>query len=129
MENATTGHRKTSQREIIGKVFSDSEGPLTPQEILERAQKSNEKMGIATIYRTLKILLDSEDVRLVNLPDGQTRYELTALKHHHHFKCKLCKKIFDIKTCSFQMGQIKVPDGFVVENHEITLFGLCNECR
>ena len=130
MKKISVGIRKTNQREGVIQIFKDSSGPLTPQEILERMQKKGDNIGIATIYRTLKLLVESEQIVSVTLPDGQTRYEMAHLDHHHHFKCRLCSQIFDLDHCPIQIGKnLNLPEGFSLEGHEITLFGLCDKCK
>lgn len=130
MKNLSVGVRKTNQREGVIHVIKESAGPLTPQEILDRTQKNGANIGIATIYRTLKLMVEAKQIVIVTLPDGQTRYELAHLNHHHHFKCRLCQQIFDLEQCPIQIGKnIELPEGFTLEGHEITLFGLCKHCK
>lgn len=129
-EDDKVGIRKTNQREGVFQVLKDSNGPLTPQEILERTQKITNNVGIATIYRTIKLLAETNKIVMVTLPDGQTRYEMAHLDHHHHFKCRACSKIFDLDHCPIEIGKnLLLPNGFSLEGHEITLFGLCAECQ
>lgn len=130
MAKVNVGIRKTNQREGVFQVLKDSTGPLTPQEILKRTQKITSNVGIATIYRTLKLLADAKEIIAVTLPDGESRYELAHLDHHHHFKCRTCLKIFDLEHCPIEIGKnLLLPNGFKMEGHEITLFGLCSDCQ
>jgi Fur family ferric uptake transcriptional regulator len=128
--NEKVGIRKTNQREGVVQVLKESNGPLTPQEILERTQKVTSNVGIATIYRTIKLLSETNKIIMVTLPDGQTRYEMAHLDHHHHFKCRTCLKIFDLQHCPIEIGKsLSLPNGFTLEGHEITLFGICADCQ
>lgn len=130
MKKVSVGIRKTNQREFIIHVLESSKGPLTPQEILEKSQHESQNIGIATIYRTLKLLTETKQIIMVSLPDGQTRYEMAHLDHHHHFKCRVCEQIFDLEHCPIQIGRnLQLPEGFVLEGHEITLFGVCKICK
>ena len=79
------GQRKTEQRENIINVIEESPGPISVNGILEALKKKDLNIGIATIYRTIKLLLESEQIRQVTLPDGKARYERSELTHHHHF--------------------------------------------
>jgi Fur family ferric uptake transcriptional regulator len=127
---ASVGIRKTNQREGVFQVLKESNGPLTPQEILERTLKITSNVGIATIYRTIKLLAEAKEIIPVTLPDGQSRYELAHLDHHHHFKCRTCLKIFDLEHCPIEIGKnLLLPNGFKMEGHEITLFGVCSTCQ
>jgi len=106
----------------------ESTGPLSVPEILVRAQKVQPQLGIATVYRALKLLQEAQRIQTVILPSGETRYESADLGHHHHFQCRLCRQVFDFEACPLQLAHTGLPDGFLVENHEITLYGLCATC-
>ncbi len=125
----TLGQRRTSQRDAIARVIRDSQGPLTVDEIHGRARRSARGLGIATVYRTVKLMLEGQEIAAVTLPDGQTRYEAADLGHHHHFRCDGCGKVYDLDVCPLTLGGTeKLPTGFVVDGHELTLFGTCPDC-
>jgi len=67
---------------------------MTVDEIHAAAQDAAPGVGIATIYRTVKLLLDAREIQSVILPDGQLRYEAADLDHHHHFRCRVCGGVF-----------------------------------
>jgi Fur family transcriptional regulator, ferric uptake regulator len=123
------GQRQTRQRDRIHQVIRDAQGPLTVQEIHERAQREIPGLGIATVYRTINLLQEVRQIRTVILPTGDTRYEMSDLGHHHHFQCRVCSEVYDLDTCP-----VTIPDGtalgagFVVEAHDLTLYGVCPEC-
>jgi Fur family transcriptional regulator, ferric uptake regulator len=132
MESQSTpslGQRQTRQRDRIFQVIREAQGPLTVPEILDRAQQDLPGLGVATVYRTLNLLQEGDQIRTVILPTGETRYEMSDLGHHHHFQCRVCEEVYDLESCP-----VAVPDlsslgkGFVVEAHELTLYGVCPEC-
>jgi Fur family transcriptional regulator, ferric uptake regulator len=125
---ANLGQRRTLQRDTIAGVIRAADGPLTVQEILERAQRSVPGLGIATVYRTLKLLLEAGRLQTVILPSGDTRYEQSGLGHHHHFHCRTCDEVFDLDACPVQVPQGSYEGGYIVEDHELTLYGLCPAC-
>lgn len=120
--------RSTRQRAAIRAVIEAAERPLTPQEVLDGARAEVSGMGIATVYRNLKLLVDDGSVQAVALPGDSPRYESTRLAHHHHFQCRACQRVFDVHGCPGALGQL-APAGFVVESHELTLYGRCADCR
>lgn len=123
------GERNTRQRDTIVEVIRDSEGPLTVPEIVERAQKQVPGLGVATVYRTLKLLGDAGQVQTVILPSGETRYESAQLGHHHHFHCRVCETVYDMETCLVRVPESRTVDhGFIVESHELTCYGVCRNC-
>ena len=129
MKRADLGQRQTRQRDVIVDVIRAAAGPLTVPEILERAQKEVPGLGIATVYRTLKLLHEAGRVETVILPSGETRYESSGLGHHHHFHCRVCHEVYDLASCPVTLPQDHaIGGGFVVEGHELTLYGVCGEC-
>ncbi|HEY5891831.1 MAG TPA: transcriptional repressor [Chthoniobacterales bacterium] len=118
--------RKTRQREAILQTIREAEGALTPRAVLTRAQAICPALGIATVYRSLKALVNEKHVVPVNVA-GVTHYDYAGLKHHHHFVCRVCGLVFDLAECLPQVEKL-APPSFVVEAHEITLHGLCGAC-
>lgn len=129
MDSTQLGQRQTRQREAIFQVIEVANGPLSVPEIHERACVLFPRLGIATVYRTVKLLQEAGRIQSVVLPTGDTRYEETGLGHHEHFQCRKCEQVFDINVCPvhFPKGQ-PIAGGFIVEDHELTIYGLCPDC-
>jgi Fur family transcriptional regulator, ferric uptake regulator len=129
MQSHPLGQRRTRQREVIVRVIERATGPLTVPQILERAQEDLPALGVATVYRTLKLLQEARQVETVILPTGETRYEAADIGHHHHFHCRRCDEVFDLSACPVSVpADREVERGYLVERHELTLYGLCPAC-
>ena len=86
-------------------------------------------LGIATIYRNLKSLAAKGILKAVGLPGESTvRYELHGKAHHHHFHCRVCHQVYEVDGCPGNIEPL-VPRGFVLEDHEVVLYGLCSTCK
>jgi Fur family ferric uptake transcriptional regulator len=120
--------RTTRQKEAIKSVLEDQDGPLLPDDILRLALKTVPSLGIATVYRSLKNLLDDGLVSCVELPGQPPRYERADKGHHHHFHCRNCGQVFDLQKCVAGGLRNLAPKGFQVTDHEIILYGLCKSC-
>ncbi|MFP4171386.1 MAG: Fur family transcriptional regulator [Candidatus Hydrogenedentota bacterium] len=120
--------RSTHQRRAIYRVLEETDRPLSPQEVLEQARREVPNLGIATVYRTVKALTEGGDLTAVQLPGEAPRYELAGKHHHHHFRCLKCNRVFEIEGCPGGLAAL-LPDGFVLEGHDVVLYGRCNECR
>lgn len=120
--------RDTTQRRAIRAVFAEQARPLGPQEVLAAALRHVEGVGIATVYRTIKALVDERWLAVVDLPGEPPRYEIAGQAHHHHFSCRSCKRVYDLPGCSGAVAA-HVPDGFEVESHEVVVYGRCASCR
>ncbi len=119
--------RETRQRRAIRRVLLDSSRPLTPEEVQELGQRHVPGLGLATVYRNVKLLADEGWLAQVELPGSPVRYELAERPHHHHFVCHACDQAFDVHGCPPKVESM-APEGFQVESHDIILYGLCPTC-
>ncbi len=119
--------RQTRQRQAIRQAFDDAGRPLAPQEVLQDAQRRIPRLGIATVYRALKDMVDDGLIAPVQLPGEPDRYELAELPHHHHFHCTACDRVFDLAGCAVR-PDVRLPRGFRAHGHEIIFTGLCPDC-
>jgi Fur family ferric uptake transcriptional regulator len=119
--------RRTRQHQAIYDVIVTADRPLLAQEILTLAADSVPQLSIATVYRNLKTLQEDGTIKTIQLPGQNPRYELAAHAHHHYFQCRECERVFDIEACPGKLEKL-APSGFMVEDHEIILYGRCGEC-
>ena len=120
--------RDTRQRRAIRQVIEEADRPLSPLEVLKVAQVHTPRLGIATVYRTLKGLVAAGWLVQVELPGEPPRYEMARKAHHHHFQCRTCGQIYDIAGCPENV-QLLTPPGFLLEGHSMVLYGRCATCR
>jgi len=120
--------RNTRQRAAIREAFERVEGPLSPQQVLDVAQAKVERLGIATVYRNIKGLLEEGWLSAVDLPRGVTVYERAGKPHHHHFHCDRCSRVFEVNGCIADINRL-AGRRFSVRRHELVLYGLCAECQ
>ena len=119
--------RNTRQREAVRRALADKRSPMSAAEIHRAAARRVAGIGLATVYRTLKSLLEAKEIVSVVLPGDTPRYELAALGHHHHFHCRSCGRVFEIEGCPKDLGRL-APRGFAVDGHELVLYGRCTGC-
>lgn len=119
--------RKTRQHQAIFDVIVAAHRPLLAQEILVLASLAVPRLSLATVYRNLKTLQDEGDIKPVLLPGQNPRYELASHAHHHHFQCRQCERVFALEACPGNLHRL-APSGFTVEDHEIILYGRCDDC-
>ena len=126
--NGLRMERKTRQRDAIRNVFRRVGRPLGPQEILEHAKGEVPGLGIATVYRNVKSLVEEGWLAPIEIPGQPTCYEAAGLAHHHHFHCKTCGKVFDVEGCPGELHDL-TPPGFRTDSHEVILYGRCALCN
>lgn len=119
--------RNTRQRAAIRDAIARAQRPLLPQEVLDAAQREVPGLGIATVYRNLKALVEEGELQPVHLPGENVRYEVVGHHHHHHFQCTQCQRVFDVHACPGDLSRL-APKGFTVEDHDLTLYGRCSTC-
>ncbi len=100
---------------------------MGPQEVLASAATAIEGLGIATVYRNIKTLVDEGWLAVVELPGEPARYEVSGKEHHHHFHCRACDKVYELPGCSLSVKPA-LPRGFTATSHELVLYGTCAEC-
>ena len=119
--------RNTRQKEALREAFTQADRPLSPEETLQLARHAVPALSIATVYRNIATLLKEQWLRTVELPGESPRYEVAGKKHHHHFHCQACGKVFDLAGCGLVIRQ-KLPAGFQAAGHDFFLYGSCNQC-
>jgi Fur family ferric uptake transcriptional regulator len=119
--------RRTSQLDAIRSVFDRADRPIGPRECLTMARDDVPRLGIATVYRNVKRLVDEGWLRVVELPGGPDRYERAGKRHHHHFHCRACDAVYEVESCPGDFRSLS-PHGFRLEAHELILYGLCSRC-
>lgn len=121
--------RRTKQREAIGEALEQAGRPLSQAEIVRAVEAAGGAASLATVYRTLKLLVETGEAVAVSIPGEPDRYEhrTCAERHHHHFQCDACGKVFDLDGCVDGLSKL-LPGGFTLRDHEIFLYGRCEAC-
>ena len=130
------GLKVTNQRVLVLEALASHPGKhLTAEEIYELVKAGCPEIGLATVYRTIQMLLELHLVDRINLDDGYVRYEIgseggTAKHHHHHLICLTCGRVLAFEDDLLEELEKKIADkeGFLVVDHEVKLYGHCKEC-
>lgn len=120
--------RHTPQRAAIQSALKDAGRPLSMQELGAEARRRLPGLGQATLYRAIHALLAEARVVAVEVPGEPDRYEAAGKGHHHHFMCRSCHRLFELKGCPGNLQRL-APRGYAVEGHELTLYGRCPDCQ
>jgi Fur family ferric uptake transcriptional regulator len=117
----------TAQREAIVEQFLRTRDHISIDELLTKVRKRQPKVGYATVYRTLKLLVDSGLAVERQFGDGQARYEVVG-DHHDHLICVKCGLILEFEDTEIERLQDRIAHrlgGFTVLRHRHELYGLC----
>jgi Fur family ferric uptake transcriptional regulator len=127
-------YKLTSQRKTVIDIILNNEGKhFNSEEIYDEIRKSDDNMGLATIYRTLKLFVELDILTELNFGDGSIRYDIKCLNdghNHHHLLCTKCGKIIEVRNDSLENLEREIEEvyGFKVENHKCKFIGICKEC-
>jgi Fur family ferric uptake transcriptional regulator len=122
--------KKTSQRAVVWELLLESDDHPSVEQLRERLLEAGHRVGLSTIYRTLKLLLDSGMIRQARL-DGTTRYEpLISQPNHIHFICNGCSKTEEFPSRKLEklIREETERNQFQQRYSRYAIFGLCREC-
>ena len=118
--------RNTRQKQAIRAVLERAERPLSVDDVHALAERTSPGLGLATVYRAIKSLLDERRLSIVEVPGRSPFYEVAGKAHHHHFSCNACARVYELEGCA-SVG-VKLPRGFTTNDHDLTLYGTCAAC-
>jgi len=123
----------TIQREVILESLYKSDEHLTPESLHHLIQENfpDLKTGIATVYRTLALLEDSQMVTSLSFGAQGKKYELGAKEHHDHMICTSCGNITEFVDEEIEHRQDSIAEalGFKISDHSMQIYGLCKNCQ
>lgn len=125
-----TGLRPTRQRLAITAALRGSVDFQSAQEVHDAVRAAGEKVGLATVYRTLQAMADSGEVDVRHSPAGEATYRRCSASHHHHLVCRSCGRTVEITGSAVERWAHAIADehGFTDVAHTVELVGLCADC-
>jgi len=127
------GHdfRITPQRLAVLNVLAASDGHPSVERIYDMVRVQFPTTSIATIYKTVALLKQENEVLEISFPDGSNRYDGNKPYPHPHLICMRCKKIIDPDLSSLEdlAKEVARETGFQIATHRVDFFGLCRECQ
>jgi Fur family ferric uptake transcriptional regulator len=126
------GLKTTQQREAIVDAFLRSSGHVALDDLLARARRTHPGVGLATVYRTVKLLEEAGLAASRQFESGHTLYEVAQGRaHHDHLICRQCGYIVEFESDEIERLQIAAARkmGFNVLSHRHELFGLCEKSQ
>lgn len=123
--------RMTPQRLAIIKILISSESHPSVDDIYKEVRKLFPTTSLATVYKTITLLKELNEVLELGFPDGSNRYDGNKPYPHPHAICTKCKKILDPEISSVHAlsEEMRQKTGFVISSHRLDFFGLCPECQ
>jgi len=123
----------TQQREAVAQTVFTATGHLSVEDIERRLRDGEERIGKATIYRTLDLLVKSKLVEEHDFGEGFKRYEhrLSRQPVHEHLICLECGRVTEFRSEEVERVESRVANeyGFSPARHRLEIYGLCRDCR
>jgi len=125
------GFRLTPQREMIVEAIAHAGRHVTAEEIFEQVQARTHAVNVATVYRTLELLVEQGMVSRANLGDGKVTYASPLHGPHCHLVCRHCGRVIEANHDLVSPLEEKLGEqyGFSADLHHFAIFGLCADCQ
>jgi Fur family ferric uptake transcriptional regulator len=126
------GLKKTYQKDLILETFLNTEGHLSVEDIYGLVKKKDKKVGVVTVFRTLKSLTACGIAREITLGDGLTRFEHNYHHPlHHHIVCTECHRAIEFVCPELEKIQEEVIQRYHFQplHHRFQTYGICEDCR
>ncbi len=127
----SAGVRMTAPRRQVADLIAARTGHFTAADLVDDAKVGRQRIGRATVFRSLELLSSLGVVERIDLPNGDHAYIGCEPAHHHHVVCSRCGRSsdFDDAELSAVVDSVAGRTGYRIENHRLELFGLCASCQ
>ena len=125
------GYRITPQREMIVEAVAHSPSHISAEDIYEIVQKRSHALNLATVYRTLDLLVDTGLISRIHLGSGRVLYASDQHGPHLHLICRQCGETVgvDASVLTLVEDQLQTNYGFTADIQHLCLSGLCKSCQ
>lgn len=124
------GLKSTKQRDVIVETFFRLDRHISVEELLLEVRKEVPRIGYATVYRTMKLLVENRFADARRFGDGQTRYDpkMAPDEQHDHLICVDCRRVMEFSdpVVVARIGQIASELGtFELRRRSLELYVKC----
>ena len=128
INSKTAIKRNTIQRQLVFNAVKELNIHANAEQVYEYVVALHPSISKATVYRNLGQMVDSGELLNIGSFYGTTHYDHNC-HDHYHFMCEECNRVFDINTIFPDVSNIKDMDGFEIKGHNLSFYGLCNNCK
>ncbi len=120
------GMRMTEQRRVIARVLSDSDDHPDVEELYRRSVIIDNRISIATIYRTVRMFEEAGILERHDFRDGRSRYETITEEHHDHLIDVNSGKVLEFHNDEIEVLQRKIAEdlGYRLVDHRMELYAV-----
>ena len=127
---ARAAQRNTRQRAAVGELLERTSEFRTASQIHDDLRHAGEDIGLTTVYRTLQLMVEAEQLDAIRTDDGETAYRRCSTGHHHHLVCRSCGRTVEVEGPAIERwtDQVAAEHGFSDVQHQLEIFGVCASC-
>ena len=126
------GGRRSSKRELIVNVFLRQQGHLSADDLVALMRSEDQRISRATVYRTLRWMVEAGIARKVDFGEGRFRFE-HSYRHprHFHLICKSCNRSYEFLSSDIEslLEEVAEARRFTAGRSVVQIYGTCEECR
>lgn len=118
--------KMTDQRRVIARVLSEASDHPDVEQLHQRATEIDPRISIATVYRTVRLLEDSDILTRHDFRDGRSRYEEVPDDHHDHLIDVDSGDVIEFQNEEIERLQEKIANelGYRLVDHRLELYGV-----
>jgi Fur family ferric uptake transcriptional regulator len=115
----------------VAAVLADVDEFRSAQELHALLRDAGEKVGLATVYRTLQTMAADGSIDMLRTAEGEAVYRACSTGHHHHLVCRDCGKTVEVEGPAVERWAHRISEdhGFSDVQHTLEIFGTCADCQ
>tara|TARA_B100000965_G_C18920126_1_gene468415 strand:- start:84 stop:497 length:414 start_codon:yes stop_codon:yes gene_type:complete len=120
------GLKMTEQRKVIVQVLAESKDHPDVELVYKRASEIDNNIGIATVYRTIRLFEENNIIQRHEFKEGRFRYEEVRDEHHDHLIDVRNGKVVEFQNDAIEELQKRVAKelGYELVDHRLELYGV-----
>lgn len=120
------GLKMTDQRRVISRVLSEATDHPDVEEVHRRASAIDQRISIATVYRTMRLFEEANVIERLDFGDGRARYEESRAEHHHHLIDLESGEVVEFTNDELErLKQVIASElGYELIGHRLELYGV-----
>ncbi len=125
------GHRLTPQRRLVLEIVHEARDHLDAETIFLQAKQRDDRISLATVYRSLALLKDIGLIVEHSLGEDRAHFETAQQKPHYHFTCENCGRVLEFRSPEIEdfLQTFSCENKIEIKEVHFFLTGVCQDCR
>jgi len=121
----------TRQRRLVLDILNEHPGHLDASMIFREAKMRDERISLATVYRSLTLLKEAGLIEENRLGEDHGHFEAIQESQHYHFACIRCGRVIEFESPAVdEVAQaLRQQHGLLITEMQLHLRGVCPDCQ